>query len=205
MKKWMLLLSLVLMIVIVNCGQAQAAEETATKDITFEELNDENVFIKQSRRGTCTLASSAMIMRRAAMLAGFENWEDITESSVGSVAWREGVGISWTFTYDGVPLQLLENRPDVKIAEMTLASAYYTTNKARAAFYPGLNITATAGWTNGSGISVANPGQFMFQALASLAQPIFNNGKLVANLKVSKAEEKIAQNDVPWCKWGILW
>lgn len=56
MKKWMLLLSLVLMIVIVNCGQAQAAEETATKDITFEELNDENVFIKQSRRGTCTLA-----------------------------------------------------------------------------------------------------------------------------------------------------
>ncbi len=93
----------------------------------------------------------------------------------------------------GVPLQLLENRPDVKIAEMTLAKAYYSTNQARAAFYPGLNITATAGWTNGSGITVANPGQFMFQALASLAQPIFNNGKLIANLKVTKAEEKIAQ------------
>lgn len=93
----------------------------------------------------------------------------------------------------GVPLQLLENRPDVKIAEMTLASAYYTTNQARAAFYPGLNITATAGWTNGSGITVSNPGEFMFQALASLAQPIFNNGKLIANLKVSKAEEKIAK------------
>ena len=93
----------------------------------------------------------------------------------------------------GVPLQLLENRPDVKVAEMTLASAYYTTNKARAAFYPGLNITATAGWTNGSGITVSNPGQFMFQALASLAQPIFNNGKLIANLKVSKAEEEIAK------------
>ena len=93
----------------------------------------------------------------------------------------------------GVPLQLLENRPDVKIAEMTLASAYYSTNQARAAFYPGLNITATAGWTNGSGIQISNPGQFMFQALASLAQPIFNNGKLIANLKVTKAEEKIAK------------
>jgi hypothetical protein len=33
----------------------------------------------------------------------------------------------------------------------------------------------------------------MFQALASLAQPIFNNGKLVANLKISKAEEQIAK------------
>ncbi len=93
----------------------------------------------------------------------------------------------------GVPLQLLANRPDVKIAEMNLASAYYSTNQARAAFYPGLNITATAGWTNGSGITVSNPGQFMFQALASLAQPIFNNGKLIANLKVTKAEEKIAK------------
>lgn len=93
----------------------------------------------------------------------------------------------------GVPLQLLENRPDVKIAEMTLASAYYSTNQARAAFYPGLNITATAGWTNGSGMTVSNPGQFMFQALASLAQPIFNNGKLIANLKVTKAEEEIAR------------
>ena len=90
----------------------------------------------------------------------------------------------------GVPMQLLENRPDVKMAEMTLAAAYYTTNSARAAFYPGLNITGLAGWTNGSGITVANPGEFMLQ---SLAQPIFNNGKLIANLKVSKAEEKIAQ------------
>ena len=93
----------------------------------------------------------------------------------------------------GVPLQLLENRPDVKIAEMTLASAYYTTNKARAAFYPGLNITGTAGWTNGSGMQVVNPGSWILSAVASLTQPIFNNGKLVANLKVSKAEEKIAQ------------
>lgn len=93
----------------------------------------------------------------------------------------------------GIPLQLLENRPDVKIAEMTLASAYYRTNQARAAFYPGLNITGMAGWTNGSGVTVSNPGEFLFQAMASLAQPIFNNGKLVANLRVSKSEEKIAQ------------
>lgn len=93
----------------------------------------------------------------------------------------------------GVPLQLLENRPDVKIAEMNLAAAYYNTNSARAAFYPGLSITANGGWTNGSGVAVSNPGQFLFQALASLAQPIFNNSKLIANLKVSKAEEKIAK------------
>ncbi len=35
----------------------------------------------------------------------------------------------------GVPLQLLENRPDVKAAELALADAYYTTNQARSAFF----------------------------------------------------------------------
>lgn len=93
----------------------------------------------------------------------------------------------------GVPLQLLANRPDVKAAEMALAGAYYTTNQARSAFYPSLTIGGTAGWTNGSGVSVANPGVFLAQAMASLAQPIFNRGKLIANLKVTKAEEEIAR------------
>ena len=93
----------------------------------------------------------------------------------------------------GVPLQMLENRPDVKIAEMSLASAYYTTNKARAAFYPGLKLTGTLGWTNGSGMQVKNPADYLVQAIASLTQPIFQNGKLVANLKVSKHEEEIAR------------
>ena len=93
----------------------------------------------------------------------------------------------------GIPVDLLENRPDVKIAEMTLASAYYKTNQARSAFYPSLKINGLAGWTNGSGLSVHNPGKVLLQAMASLTQPIFNNGKLVANLKVSKAEEEIAR------------
>ena len=55
------------------------------------------------------------------------------------------------------------------------------------------NITGTAGWTNSAGVAVLNPGKLILNAVASLTQPIFNNGKLVANLKVSKAEEKIAQ------------
>ncbi len=93
----------------------------------------------------------------------------------------------------GIPLQLLENRPDVKIAEMTLASAYYTTNQARSAFYPSITISGTAGWTNSAGAAIINPGKVILSAVASLAQPIFNNGKLIANLKVSKAEEEIAR------------
>lgn len=93
----------------------------------------------------------------------------------------------------GVPLQLLSNRPDVKAAEMSLAGAYYTTNQARSAFYPQLTLTGTAGWTNSAGAAVLNPGELLLSAAGSLAQPIFNRGKLIANLKVSKAEEQIAK------------
>lgn len=93
----------------------------------------------------------------------------------------------------GVPIQLLSNRPDVKTAEMTLAGAYYTTNQARAAFYPQITLNGTAGWTNSVGSAIMNPGELLLSAAGSLSQPIFNRGKLVANLKVSKAEEHIAK------------
>lgn len=92
----------------------------------------------------------------------------------------------------GVPLRLLSKRPDVREAEMTLASAYYTTNQARSAFYPNLTLTGSAGWTNSLGQVVTNPGGWILSAVASLTQPIFNRGKLISNLRVSKDEEQIA-------------
>ena len=93
----------------------------------------------------------------------------------------------------GIPLQLLSNRPDVYQAEMALAAAYYTTNQARSAFYPKLTLSGSAGWTNSLGQAVSNPAGVLLNAVAQLAQPIFNKGQLKANLKVSKAEEEIAK------------
>lgn len=92
----------------------------------------------------------------------------------------------------GVPLRLLSCRPDVVQAEMTLANAYYTTNQARSAFYPNLTLSGSVGWTNSLGEAVRNPGGWILSALGSLTQPIFNRGKLISNLRVSKDEEQIA-------------
>lgn len=93
----------------------------------------------------------------------------------------------------GVPLYLLSNRPDVYQAEMALAAAYYSTNQARAAFYPQLTLSGSAGWTNSLGQAVTNPAGVLLNAIGTLAQPIFNKGQLKANLKVSKAQEEIAK------------
>lgn len=92
----------------------------------------------------------------------------------------------------GVPVRLLSRRPDIVQAEMTLANAYYTTNQARSAFYPNLNLSGSAGWTNALGQAVTNPGDWILSAVASLTQPLFNRGKLISNLRVSKDEEQIA-------------
>ena len=92
----------------------------------------------------------------------------------------------------GIPLRLLSKRLDVVQAEMELASAYYSTNQARSAFYPNLTLSGSAGWTNSLGEVVTNPGSWILSAIASLTQPIFNQGKLISNLRVSKDEEQIA-------------
>lgn len=93
----------------------------------------------------------------------------------------------------GIPVRLLSKRPDVVQAEMELAAAYYSTNQARSAFYPNLTLSGSAGWTNALGEIVTNPGNWILSAIGSLTQPIFNRGRLVSNLRVSKAEEEIAR------------
>ena len=91
----------------------------------------------------------------------------------------------------GVPAVMLANRPDVKAAEFALASAFYATNEARAAFYPSLTLSGTIGWSNAEG--TVNPGKWIYNALGQLTQPIFMNGALRAKLKISKAQQEEAK------------
>lgn len=92
----------------------------------------------------------------------------------------------------GIPLQLLSNRPDVKAAEMALAASYYDTNSARAAFYPQIALSGSAGWTNSHGV-VLNPGKLLASAIGSLTQPLFYRGTNIARLKQAKAQEEQAK------------
>ena len=93
----------------------------------------------------------------------------------------------------GIPLQLLSNRPDVKAAELALASAYYNTNVARSNFYPRITLTGSAGWTNSAGAAIVNPGKLLATAVASLTQPLFQNGANIAKLRIAKAQQEEAK------------
>ena len=92
----------------------------------------------------------------------------------------------------GVPLQLLQRRPDVRQSEAVLAESFYTTNRAYSAFYPAITLSGSAGWTNAAGAIISNPGEWLFSAVGALVQPLFNRGQNIANLKVAKARQEEA-------------
>ena len=89
----------------------------------------------------------------------------------------------------GVPGVLLQNRPDIKAADQMLAESFYNTALARASFYPSFSLSGLLGWTNNGGL-IADPGALLMQAAASLVQPIFSQGKLIANLKIAKLNQQ---------------
>ena len=73
-------------------AQTETVQEEQTQQkptVTFSQLNDREVFLKQSQARVCTLTSCAMMIRRAAMLSGDTNWRQITEQSVRKTAWAK--------------------------------------------------------------------------------------------------------------------
>ena len=93
----------------------------------------------------------------------------------------------------GVPAGLLTRRPDVRMAEHAMEEAFYNTQAARSAFYPSITLQGELGWTNNVG-TIVDPGKLLWNAVASLTQPIFARGKLLANLKVNKLTQEDVQN-----------
>lgn len=111
--------------------------------------------------------------------------QPVARGTLGEVDFPESLSV-------GVPLNLLANRPDVWQAEAVLKQAFYATNQARSSFYPSVTLSGSAGWTNSGGSLVTNPGAWLLQAVGSLVQPLFQRGQLMANLKISKAQQEEA-------------
>lgn len=93
----------------------------------------------------------------------------------------------------GVPISILSRRPDVRQAELALASTFYAKNQVRASFYPALNISASGQYTNSLGSMVINPGGIIAALVGTLTQPLFAQGKLRAAYKNALAEQEIAK------------
>ena len=90
----------------------------------------------------------------------------------------------------GVPAQMLEQRPDIRMANAAMEEAFYNTQAARAAFFPSITLTAQGGWTNSAGGMVIDPAKTFLTLVGQLTQPIFAQGKIKANYKISQLTEE---------------
>ena len=75
----------------------------------------------------------------------------------------------------GVPAQMLEYRPDIRMANAAMEEAFYNTQ---------------GGWTNSAGGMVIDPAKMFLNLVGSLTQPIFAQGKIKANYKINQLTEE---------------
>ena len=86
---------------------------------------DAGFYFKQSRGGTCTLASAAMMLRRRAYFDGLSDWTNVTENSVRSTAWANGLAHSFTYKEMQVGYGTLPSRKQEKVQTLiTLLSQH---------------------------------------------------------------------------------
>jgi multidrug efflux system outer membrane protein len=86
----------------------------------------------------------------------------------------------------GLPSELLERRPDVQQAEATLIAANAQIGVARAQFFPSLSISASGGVGGDSLSNIFDPAGKTIYGLGTLAQPLFEGGKLRGQLQLSQ-------------------
>ncbi|WP_454719787.1 MULTISPECIES: AdeC/AdeK/OprM family multidrug efflux complex outer membrane factor [Cupriavidus] len=91
----------------------------------------------------------------------------------------------------GLPSDLLQNRPDILSAEHQLLSANANIGAARAAFFPSISLTASAGTASNqlSDLFSAGSGTWLFQPHINL--PLFTAGSLSASLDYARIQKDI--------------
>ena len=90
----------------------------------------------------------------------------------------------------GLPSQLLERRPDIEQAEQQLVAANAQIGVARAQFFPQLSISASAGLGGNEFGNLFDPSGRTIYGIGTLAQPIFQGGKLKGQLQLAQERKE---------------
>ena len=89
----------------------------------------------------------------------------------------------------GIPSQLLENRPDIKQAELNLVAAKLDVKVDKANFYPSLNISAAVGVNAFNPAVLLRPESILFSLVGGLAGPWINRNGIIASYYSANARQ----------------
>ncbi len=92
----------------------------------------------------------------------------------------------------GLPASRLQQRPDVLQAERSLQAANANIGAARAAFFPSISLTGSVGSASSALSDLFRAGSGAWSFVPQITVPIFNAGRIQANLEVAQAEQQIA-------------
>ena len=94
----------------------------------------------------------------------------------------------------GVPSELLEHRPDILDAEHQLIATNANIGAARAAYFPSITMTTFYGSASPALNGLFGSGSRSWLFVPQVNLPIFDGGKISANLKIAEINQKIAIN-----------
>lgn len=92
----------------------------------------------------------------------------------------------------GLPMDLLEQRPDILEAENELMAANFRIGEAKALFFADLTLTGYYGYESSLWYELFTDPSRTWQWLLNLLQPLFTGGRLISNLDLAKAEKQEA-------------
>ena len=92
----------------------------------------------------------------------------------------------------GLPSELIIRRPDLQSAEAQLAAASLDVEVARKTFLPAFSITGYAGFISGEFDDLFDDETEAWNVAPAVALPLFNTGRLRANLEANRANQQIA-------------
>jgi len=90
----------------------------------------------------------------------------------------------------GLPSSLLERRPDIRQAEQNLIAANAQIGVARAAYFPQISLTGTAGFESPALANLFTGPAGIWSLAASVTQPIFEGGRLKSNVRLAEAQHE---------------
>ena len=92
----------------------------------------------------------------------------------------------------GLPADLISRRPDLVAAERRLAASYARTAQARKALYPQISLTASGGTSSQELGDLLNGNFGVWSLVGNLVQPLFQGGRLRANVDLAKSQSQQA-------------
>jgi NodT family efflux transporter outer membrane factor (OMF) lipoprotein len=92
----------------------------------------------------------------------------------------------------GSPAQVINNRPDIHVAERRLAAATAMQGAATAELFPKISLSAFIGLRNTDIESLFKSAAFSYGTAANLVQPLLNFGRIKAGINLAKAKQKEA-------------